>query len=443
MPLDTVIVRAAGAPSAVTTTLARLYADTSFDVKISAVAGDVIDVGAGLLWDVSNSYCYIDFAIIVSGSPVRYVSSGTITPSFIPGLFQTNITTNFASSGSMPYTVQAGDIVAGEVTFRPYAKVNSGTRNPPVSPPPYAWASKCPSGATSAAVTGTLGSTWTALGSTATIAATAGDKVLIKSSGDLNPSAAFGAFDVATIVSSAPANWVSSGSATHTEGVPAWRTANVSNYLPIGGGGVLYTVQEGDVASGNVTFRMYGKMASGSTAMDTGATFFVQKVAAGAAITRSTAMPNASGTSWSAQATDGTFDLSIAAAVGDILEIGLSVLSPSANASYVDVAVMGSTTNWVSTNTSSHTDGVAGWYTSGDSGQYASSKNGSILYTVQSGDVSAGNVTLRVYAKAAAGTVLLTSSADHVAQLYAVRRYEAPIPPATAFVGWGIPRLPL
>lgn len=97
-------------------------------------------------------------------------------------------------------------------------------------------------------------------------------------------------------------------------------------------------------------------------------------------------------------------DLTLAAATGDILEIGITALITSTASSvalFFDVAtvVAGTVTNFFSTGTgTAAADGIAGLFSPGAiSTNYNST--GSFQYAAKAGDISGGNVTLRVMAK--------------------------------------------
>lgn len=133
-------------------------------------------------------------------------------------------------------------------------------------------------------------------------------------------------------------------------------------------------------------------------------------------------------TTWTALDSGGAIDLVIAASAGDVIEVGTSVLSPTtAGYSWLDAATMvsGSPVNWVSTGGSTHSGGPMGWFTSIAASIVNHATGGSVLYTVQAGDLSGGNIRFRFYAKNAGGTQTPTVSADRPAHFYAVTRYTA------------------
>lgn len=277
----TALNRYSGAVNTASTTWGACASGTALDITVDAAAGDVIELGLSAFWAATGfTYSYFDAATMVSGSPVNWVSTGSGTHG--NGVFSWFCINDnafmSAGAGGWTYTVQSGDLVSGQVTFRLYQKVAAGTRALATSAPIHFWAAKCENGATSGGLTGTLASSsFTALTGTVTVNAVAGDVLAISphaimadsNAGTLN-------FDAATMVSSAPVNWVSTGTSSHTSGVPAWRN-NGANFSPIKGT-VLYTVQAGDVVSGQVTIKLYGSTSTGSRALDSGSTFVVRKV---------------------------------------------------------------------------------------------------------------------------------------------------------------------
>lgn len=115
---------------------------------------------------------------------------------------------------------------------------------------------------------------------TLTVAAASGDLLLIGLNAYLPSDTELMRLDVATIVSAAAVNYVSSRSGTPASvGVPAWRgTASVE--VPIGGS-IPYIVQAGDISGGNVELGLRAWLSSGtsrSIAADSGSplTFWVE-----------------------------------------------------------------------------------------------------------------------------------------------------------------------
>ena len=61
-----------------------------------------------------------DYATMVSGSPVNYVSGQTPTGTSFGFAYISNLATNLMLTAELPYTVVAGDISGGQVTLRLY-----------------------------------------------------------------------------------------------------------------------------------------------------------------------------------------------------------------------------------------------------------------------------------------------------------------------------------
>jgi hypothetical protein len=75
-----------------------------------------------------------------------------------------------------------------------------------------------------------------------------------------------------------PADRQRHGGPSHAGGVGGWRCV-FGDYEPVGGLGVLYTVQAADVVGGTVTVSMAGRAISGTPpTSDAGSTFTVRKV---------------------------------------------------------------------------------------------------------------------------------------------------------------------
>lgn len=274
------LIRRTTSTAAVGTSFAGFVTDGSWDLTLAVTAGQVVEVGVSATWASGTVYGYMDAAVMVSGSAVRWVSSGTGTGlgAGIPGLFQSVYNDVVPAGGSGFYTVQSGDIVSGNITFRLYGKVSSGTRALFTGTTPVTfWASVCDNTPVSHGISGTSGNgSYAAFTGDVTIAAATGDVLAVTACGIMNGGGTVTSVDAATIVSSAATNWVSTGTSSHVGGVGAWKCANL-DYEPFSGS-VLYTVQSGDVVSGNVTFRMYGSSTSTTRTLDTASSFTVRKV---------------------------------------------------------------------------------------------------------------------------------------------------------------------
>lgn len=100
------------------------------DLTVAAVTGDIVELAISAIINNTTAVSLgFDFATIVSASPVNYLSSGTGTPITIGvmGWF-VPINQSHPVSGGYKYVVQAGDISGGNVVFRLYARVSSGSR---------------------------------------------------------------------------------------------------------------------------------------------------------------------------------------------------------------------------------------------------------------------------------------------------------------------------
>lgn len=109
---------------------------------------------------------------------------------------------------------------------------------------------------------------------------------------------------------------------------------------------------------------------------------------------------------------DTGIDLVIAASVGDKLEVNLSAAKrpgASGNGIIMDVAtiVSGSPVNYLATTGSVGDFGVGSWYIENILVQDNPTAGGPRPYTVQAGDISGGNVTLRLRYRVASGSVTL------------------------------------
>lgn len=132
-------------------------------------------------------------------------------------------------------------------------------------------------------------------------------------------------------------------------------------------------------------------------------------------------------TNWSTLTTIGTAgDLTLAADAGDVVEIAISFLiaSASANLGFDAVTVVSGT----ATNSFSQSSGVPTTYTNLNSASAwfcnqlatAQAVGGSLFYKLVSGDISSGNVTLRVrYVMSSANNATLYATTSNPAQIWA------------------------
>ena len=122
-----------------------------------------------------------------------------------------------------------------------------------------------------------------------------------------------------------------------------------------------------------------------------------------------------------------SLDLTIAAVAGDVLGINMAAIldtpSGSGNWTAFDAVtrVSGSDTNYVSNGTGTPaTLGVTAWFR----WEIAETLSGEWLYTVQSGDVSGGNVTLRFKYKSGSAANRTFRAASGQAAMVFVKNYK-------------------
>lgn len=101
------------------------------ELTLPAVAGDILEVGVEALVDSGGSDLIMDGATRVSGADTNYLSSGSSSDPFPGGVPNWFIATGRFDrpSGGRRYVVQAGDIVAGEVTVRVFGRGDGGARS--------------------------------------------------------------------------------------------------------------------------------------------------------------------------------------------------------------------------------------------------------------------------------------------------------------------------
>lgn len=103
-----------------------------FDLTVPASAGDIIEFSPLAFCQDSGSTLRFDVATIVAAAVVNTFSGSSVSGSttFGVGAWQAVGSRYDAISGPAWYTVQAGDIDAsGNVTVRPYVRVDSSTRS--------------------------------------------------------------------------------------------------------------------------------------------------------------------------------------------------------------------------------------------------------------------------------------------------------------------------
>lgn len=117
-------------------TTGDITVDTSFtqlgpDLTLPAAAGDILELDPDVFCSsAAGSDIQIEAATRVSGADAGYWSSGTGTSRWPGGIgrwYAPSGTFN-GPRGPARYTVQAGDVVAGQVTVRLYGRVAAGSR---------------------------------------------------------------------------------------------------------------------------------------------------------------------------------------------------------------------------------------------------------------------------------------------------------------------------
>lgn len=105
--------------------------DTGLDITIPAVAGDVVLIGLSVrLIPGGGIPITFDAVTVVSSSPLNSAGADAVIPAST--LFEGVLSWRSSGSGdqgyggTVPYTVQAGDIVSGDVLFRLQYRVQSG-----------------------------------------------------------------------------------------------------------------------------------------------------------------------------------------------------------------------------------------------------------------------------------------------------------------------------
>lgn len=112
-------------------------------------------------------------------------------------------------------------------------------------------------------------------------------------------------------------------------------------------------------------------------------------------------------TSYAAVDSGGAFDITIAAAAGDILEIGLAAILGSDNqatSNNVNFTARTRVSSADANTISGATASVTAWFGSDVPSGRVVTVAGTTYYTVVSGDISGGNVTLRLYYRTDVGT---------------------------------------
>lgn len=120
--------RVAGNLSSSSTSWIAVDSGGGIDLVIPARAGDTLEVGAAGLWGNEATHVRLDFMTMVGGSPVNSITSRAAGPdnAYFGNEGWLGVLSAFTPiSGSLPYTVQSGDVSNGTVTLRPYRKQDS------------------------------------------------------------------------------------------------------------------------------------------------------------------------------------------------------------------------------------------------------------------------------------------------------------------------------
>lgn len=134
--IATPIKRTGGNITANSTTWTELAAETGgpgtggFDLDFTGVsAGDILEVSLSYYANNAATYFYVDFATIVSSSPVNYIGSGQVTSSTGDGVSGMAAITGReeTKAGTVRYAVVSGDLSAGALKIRPYFRTSSAT----------------------------------------------------------------------------------------------------------------------------------------------------------------------------------------------------------------------------------------------------------------------------------------------------------------------------
>lgn len=88
------------------------------DITVAASTGDVVEASISGRWGNQSVTSGLDVATIVSASPVNYLGTGGSGTAFGPSGWVGNSGVLTDIGASILYTVQAGDISGGNVTFR-------------------------------------------------------------------------------------------------------------------------------------------------------------------------------------------------------------------------------------------------------------------------------------------------------------------------------------
>ena len=252
----------------------------------------------------------------------------------------------------------------------------------------------------------TLGTTWASLSGPTSdlyILAAAGDWVEVGIGVVWDPSGAFPYHDIATIVSGAPLNWVSTGTTSHAQGVPGMFQTAGSGYHVACSGSVYYQVKAGDVVDGVVRLRLYGKTNTATKVVNAGTSPYLWAAPMPSAPV--TAMVTGTLTTTSTMMTG---SVTLPCGEGDWVEVLSNMLvNPGAPTVAFDACtvVSGAPVNYVGLGGSTMGGGQGGWRCARN--DYDSVGGGGMLYQVKKADLVAGSVTFRAVGWTTSGTTTL------------------------------------
>lgn len=108
--------RTAGSVTVNSTAFFTADIDTALDLTVAAVAGDVVELSVSGMWDNEAVVGALNFVTRVSGADVNFITGGSATYGVVAWRGESGV--RDAIGGGLLYTVQAGDLAAGNVTFR-------------------------------------------------------------------------------------------------------------------------------------------------------------------------------------------------------------------------------------------------------------------------------------------------------------------------------------
>lgn len=96
-----------------------------FDLTLGCQVGDVIEAQLNGLTGTEATNIYTDIATLVAAAPVNYFGSGGTAAGGGVSAWRGEAGAIDSFNGAAWYTIQAGDISSGLVTFRPMARFNT------------------------------------------------------------------------------------------------------------------------------------------------------------------------------------------------------------------------------------------------------------------------------------------------------------------------------